>query len=154
MSRRRILCILATVLVLVAIAAWMMVIGRGHTVYFDNKSIEYEGQKYDAIRRINVNVNGEQVAKLSQKERGMAICTGSAFSFDIEVIREKGGDSEFYSYDIPLPYSTDGIIVNLIGMIEGLPQEACLSEFVPTVVVEEDEGESVTTDEFDMGGDI
>ena len=35
--------VLALVLVL-ALAGAMMIIGRGHTVYFDNKTIEYEGQ--------------------------------------------------------------------------------------------------------------
>ena len=62
---RKLLFRIGTVAVLLAIAACMMVIGRGHTIYFDNKKLEYNGQTYDAIRRINVNVNGEQVAKLS-----------------------------------------------------------------------------------------
>ena len=44
---RRLLFQLGTLLVLLAIAAWMMVIGRGHTVYFDNKKLEYEGTTYD-----------------------------------------------------------------------------------------------------------
>lgn len=32
------------VLVLAAICAVMFVIGRGHTVYFDNKKLEFNGQ--------------------------------------------------------------------------------------------------------------
>ena len=73
---RRALFIAGTIVLLVAIAACMMVIGRGHTIYFDNKTLEYNGEKYETVRRVNVNVNGEQVAKLSKKERGMATCTG------------------------------------------------------------------------------
>ena len=76
---------LGTLLVLVAIAACMMVIGRGHTVYFDNKKLEYEGQELDTYRRINVFVNGEQVAKLSAKDRGMATFTGSSISLSRSV---------------------------------------------------------------------
>ena len=161
MNKRRLAFILGPVLLLAAIAACMMVIGRGHTVYFDNKNLEVDGQKYEAIRRINVNVNGEQVAKLSKKERGMATCMGQTFKFNLEVIREKGGDSEFYDYTLKLPYGIDGIVVNLPGIIEGLPQEAWMSEFIPAPTVEEEEetpGEGDEfddgLDDFDVGGDI
>ena len=147
---RKILFRVGTVVVLLAIAACMMVIGRGHTLYFDNKKLEYEGQTYDAIRRINVFVGDEQVAKLSQKERGMATFTGQSFKFNIEVVREKGGDSEFYDFAVKIPYGQDGVVVNLIGMIEGLPQDAWMSEFVP-VATEETEEEPAEGDEFDTG---
>ena len=147
---RKILFRVGTVVVLLAIAACMMVIGRGHTLYFDNKKLEYEGQTYDAIRRINVFVGDEQVAKLSQKERGMATFTGQSFKFNIEVVREKGGDSEFYDFAVNVPYGQDGVVVNLIGMIEGLPQDAWMSEFVP-VATEETEEEPAEGDEFDTG---
>ena len=147
---RKILFRVGTVVVLLAIAACMMVIGRGHTLYFDNKKLEYEGQTYDAIRRINVFVGDEQVAKLSQKERGMATFTGQSFKFNIEVVREKGGDSEFYDFAVKVPYGQDGVVVNLIGMIEGLPQDAWMSEFVP-VATEETEEEPAEGDEFDTG---
>ena len=147
---RKILFRVGTVVVLLAIAACMMVIGRGHTLYFDNKKLEYEGQTYDAIRRINVFVGDEQVAKLSKKERGMATFTGQSFKFNIEVIREKDGDSEFYDFVVDVPYGQDGVVVNLIGMIEGLPQDAWMSEFVP-VATEETEEEPAEGDEFDTG---
>ena len=147
---RKILFRVGTVVVLLAIAACMMVIGRGHTLYFDNKKLEYEGQTYDAIRRINVFVGDEQVAKLSKKERGMATFTGQSFKFNIEVIREKDGDSEFYDFAVKVPYGQDGVVVNLIGMIEGLPQDAWMSEFVP-VATEETEEEPAEGDEFDTG---
>ena len=94
---------LGTVLVLIAIAACMMVIGRGHTVYFDNKKLEYEGQTYDTYRRINVFVNGEQVAKLSAKDRGMATFMGQSFSFDLEITKEKGDDPVTNTYHIKVP---------------------------------------------------
>ena len=63
MNMRKVLFRVGTVAVLLAIAACMMVIGRGHTVYFDNKKLEYEGQTYDTYRRINVFVNGEQIGR-------------------------------------------------------------------------------------------
>ena len=156
MNMRKILFRAGAVLLLVAIAACMMVIGRGHTIYFDNKKLEYEGQTYDAIRRINVFVGGEQVAKLSAKERGLATFTGQSVAFSLEGQKEKGGDSEFFDFTVKVPYGQDGTVVNLIGLIEGLPEEAWKSEFVPAVVEDTGDDEDVVTDEFDLdlGGDI
>lgn len=150
MKKRRFLFRACAVLVLVCIAALMLVIGRGHTLYFDNKTLEYDGTTLEAAYRINVFVDGERVARLSAKDRGMASFTGQSLTFDIELIREKGGTEEPYTFTVHVPYAQDGIIVNLLGMIEGLPQEAWMSEFVPAPVVEE-EDEEIIIDEFDMG---
>ena len=150
---RKTLFRVCTIVLLLVLAAVMLVIGRGHTIYFDNKNLEVDGQKYEAIRRINVNVNGEQVAKLSKKERGMATCMGQSFQFEIEVIREKNGPSEFLTFDLALPYNMDGVVVNLPAMMAGLPQDKWMSEFIPAPVVEEEE-EELPTDEFDLGGDL
>ena len=153
MNRRRLFFGIATVAVLIAIAACMMVIGRGHTMYFDNKKLEYEGKTVDTIRRINVFVGDEQVAKLSAKDRGMATFTGQTLKFRLEVIREKGGDSEFFDYTVRVPYGQDGTVLNLPAMIEGLPAEAYTSEFVP-IVTEEEVDEEIITDDFGLSEDM
>ena len=153
MKKRRILFIALTVLVLVAIAACMMVIGRGHTLYFDNKKLEYEGETYDTYRRINVIVNGEQVAKLSAKDRGMATFMGQSFSFDLEVTKEKGDDPVVSTYSVKVPYGEDGIVLNLPGLLAGLPEDAYTSVFVPMVVEEEPE-DDIVIDDFGMGEEM
>ena len=151
MNMRRILFSAGTIVLLIAIAACMMVVGRGHTVYFDNKKLEYEGETYDTPRRINVFVGGEQVAKLSAKERGMATCMGQSIAFDLEVTWNKGDDPETYSYTLKLPYGTDGIVVNLPGLIKDLPKDAWQSEFVPLVTeTEEDDVDLEGIDEFGL----
>ena len=150
MNKRRILFSAAAILLLIAIAACMMVIGRGHTMYFDNKKLEYEGQTYDTYRRINVFVGGEQVAKLSAKDRGMATFMGQKLSFDIEVTKEKGDEPVTYSYTVKVPYKEDGIVLNLPGMIAGLPKEAYTTVFVPMVTEDEGADEEIVIDEFGM----
>ena len=144
---------IGTVLLLLVIAGVMLIVGRGYTIYFDNKTLEYQGHTCEAIRRINVLVNGEQVAKLSKKERGMATCMGQSFQFDIEVIREKDAEPEPYHFALSLPYQIDGIIVNLPAMMAGLPQEAWMTEFVPLPPAETEE-EELPTDEFDLNGEV
>ena len=42
-DKKRFFIRLATVLVLIGIAVLMYFLGRGHTVYFDNRKLEYDG---------------------------------------------------------------------------------------------------------------
>ena len=141
---------LGTLLVLIAIAACMMVIGRGHTVYFDNKKMEYEGQEIDTYRKIVVSVGGEQVAKLSAKDRGMATFTGQKVSFHLEVTKEKGDDPVEYDYTVKVPYGQDGTVLNLPGMLAELPEEAYTSEFVPIETEPTAEDEEIVTEDFGL----
>ncbi len=138
-----------TVLVLLVIAAVMMMIGRGHTVYLDNKSLEYGGQTYAAPYKVVVNVKGEQIAKLYDKERGMTTCIGQELKISVEVTETKGGGEETAEYVIKLPYNIDGVIINLPAYFAGLPEEAYLSRFVPAVT-EEPAEETPVTDEFGL----
>ena len=141
-----------TVAVLLGIAAVMFVIGRGHTVYFDNKTAEYNGTQYSAFQRVNVTVNGERVAKLSKRDRGMATWIGQNFKMELEVTENKGNDPKIIPVSIKLPYGMDGIVVNLPELVAGLPQEVWQSEFVPVATVEEPEEEVIPED--DMLGDF
>ena len=152
MSKKKWIARIGTVAVLLIIAAVMLVIGRGHTVYFDNKTAEYNGTEYPAFQRVNVTVNGERVAKLSKRDRGMATWIGQNFKMELEVTANKGDEPKVIPVSIRLPYSLDGIVVNLPGLVAGLPQEAWQSEFVPMIPVEEVEEEIITED--DMLGDF
>ena len=155
-ATRRKLFSLLLALILVAIAAAMMVIGRGHTLYFDNKTVEdYQGQEYKAAHKVVVTVKGEEVAKLAKRERGMATWIGQNFKMVLEVTQEKGGEPEIREIDLKLPYSVDGIVINLPALLAGLPEEAWYSEFVPAVTEEPvDEGVPGEGDEFGLGGDM
>ena len=131
-DKRRLFFRLGAVALLVAIAACMMVIGRGHTVYIDNKTLEYEGQTYKAYYRAVVYVNGEKLSKLSARERGMATNIGQKFSMTVGIVEEKGQDEKPVDITVQLPYNWDGIIVNIPGYLAGLPQGAWMTEFVST----------------------
>ena len=147
---RRLLFRIGTVLVLIAIAACMMVIGRGHTVYFDNKKIEVDGTTYDPPYKVTIYVGGEQVAKLNAKERGMATAIGQDFEMELKIMEVKGGDETRETYRIRLPRNLDGIVVNLPAYLAGLPEEVWMSEFVPLTPQEEPEEEIPSEEEFDL----
>ena len=112
MNKRRLLFRLGAIALLVVIAACMMVIGRGHTVYVDNKSLDYNGETYKPYYRATVYVNGERISKLQPKERTSATNIGQSFSMTLELIKEKGQDAETVDISLKLPYKLDGIIVN------------------------------------------
>lgn len=137
--------------IVLAIAALMFVIGRGHTVYFDNRSLEYNGKTIDAPYRIDVSVDGERVAKLKEDERGMTDTMGQKFSMVVKIIEEKDGPEKTSAVTMTLPYNMDGIILNIPAMMAGLPEEAYLTEFVQTVVEEPAEEPSEGEDDDLMG---
>lgn len=156
MKKRQLLMQLAALAVCIALGAAMMVIGRGHTVYLDNKTLEdYQGQTYKAAHKIVVTVDGKELTKLGPRERGMSPCIGQSFEMSLEITQEKGGEPETKVIQLDLPYSIDGIIVNLPALLAGLPEEAWMSEFIPAPEPEEpDEETPGEGDEFDIGGDL
>lgn len=156
MSKRTrvILYRLGAVLLLCVIAAVMLRVGRGHTVYFDNKSFEYEGKSYPYAYRMTVKHRDEQIAKLGKRERGMATWIGQDFEMQVDVVQEKGAEPVSHPIRLKLPYSMDGIVVNLPAMLAGLPQEVYASEFIPSEPEGAQEEEALPAEEAPMPADI
>ena len=145
---------IAFVLVLVLIAVVMLRIGRGHTVYFDNRALDKDGQSVAAPYKITVYVNGEQISKLYDKERCMVTNIGDSLELTVEVMQQKGGSETTETYKLTLPHSIDSVIINLPAYMAGLPEEAYLEEFIPAPSADLDD-EEVPNTEDDMGlGDI
>ena len=149
MNKRRLLFRIGAVLVLIAIAACMMVIGRGHTIYIDNKTLEYEGKSYSSLYRAVVYDDGKKLTTLNARERGMTTNIGQNFSVNVGIMEEKGQDEKPVVISFKLPYNMDGIIVNIPGYLAGLPQEAWMSEFV-SVPSEAEMQEEAPTEEEDV----
>lgn len=157
MKGKTLLIRLAAVALCIALGATMMVIGRGHTIYLDNKTLEdYQGQEYKAFERVNITVDSEdEVIKLKKRERDMATCMGQSFHMTLEIIEKKGDEPRVEEIDLKLPYNMDGIIVNLPALLAGLPEEIWMTEFIPAPEPEDSsEEEPDIGDEFDIGDDF
>ena len=153
-TKRSWLIRIAFVLVLVLVAVLMLRIGRGHTVYFDNRALDKDGQSVAAPYKITVYVNGEQISKLYDKERCMVTNIGDRLELTVEVMQQKGGSETTETYKLTLPHSIDSVIINLPAYMAGLPEEAYLEEFIPAPSADLDD-EEVPNTEDDMGlGDI
>ena len=154
-SKRTLLFRLLTVAVLAGIAAVMLVIGRGHTIYFDNVALDYQGQTYEPPYKVVIyNADGEEITKLYDRERGMTTCVGQKLDLTLEITQEKGGEEELVSVTLSLPYGLDGIIINLPGYLEGLPEDAYLTEFVPVITDTDEDEEVILPGDDMMMGDI
>lgn len=140
------------VLVLAAICFIMIYIGRGHTLYFDNKSMEVDGTTMNPPYRIQVNVRGKEVADLRDGDRGMAIWIGPKASIELVVTKEKGVGKENIKYDVPLPRKYDGVVINLVGLLNNAKYDEYISEFVPlATTVSESEEEVIIDDMGELG---
>lgn len=145
---------IAAVVLLIVVGYIMSIIGRGHTIYLDNKTLEYDGQTCKAPYKVTVVVDGEQLTKLYEKERGSTTCLGQTFTVTLEIMETKNGSEETLTCQIPVPRNMDNVIINIPGYLAGLPQEAYLEEFVPAVVEEPEEDVSTGEDDLMGGSDM
>ena len=153
MKARKIIFRILALAILIGIAAAMFVIGRGHTIYFDNKTLEANGETYKAPYQIQVFVNDESVGKIKEGERAMASAMGQEFKAVLHITPEKDAKKVGSAITLKLPYHMDGIIINLPALLNGAPEEVYMEEFIPAPVTEAEEDEEVVTDEFAMPTD-
>jgi hypothetical protein len=152
-SKRRLLYGAGTLLVLLLIAGAMFIVGRGHTIYIDNKTFEYENQTYASFYKAVIYANDAEAAKLAKRERGMVTWMGQDFRMVLEVTREKGGEAVTYPVELKLPYHMDGIVLNLPAMLAGLPAEKYMTEFVAQEP-QDAKDEEIVIDEFAAPAEI
>ena len=144
---RRVLFISGLCAVLVAIAIYCLIIGRGHTVYFDNSNIA--GTNYNAYESIDVKYDGKKAGTLASGDRCSVTLTGQ--KLDVQFIYKKDANSSPVTIDstIALPYSIDGIAINVPAYLEGAQEDIYISEYVSAnESVEEVDEEVPVTDEF------
>jgi len=151
-NKRKWIFRVCAILTIFIIAGVMALIGRGHTVYIDNKTLEYNGETYSALNRVEVWVGGERLSKLAKRERTSSTVIGQSFEMKLINTVNKGDEATEEIVRLSLPYGWDGIVVNVPGYLAGLPQEAWMTQFVsePEPVTEEEE-ETISEDEIPMG---
>ena len=151
-NKKTLIIQIIAVVLLIALGYAMTIIGRGHTVYLDAKKIEVDGTELKPPYKTEVYVNGERIAKLYDKERGMSTCIGNKFTMTLKITQEKGGEATEATYTVSLPQNMDGIIINLPAYLAGLPEAVYMSEFIPAPETEETEETTAEGDEFGLEG--
>ena len=154
MNKRKLLFRVGAILIILVIAACMFVIGRGHTVYFDNKETSYNGQTIEPFYKVTVTVGDQKPVKLSKGDRGMADIMGQKLTMTLEITDAEGDQPHAHKVSMSVPYNMDGIMINVPALMQGLPQDAYMSEFIIETPDTGSTDEEIVTDEFDMGGDM
>ena len=149
-SKKTLLIRIIAVAVLIAVAVTMFIIGRGHTVYFDNKDLTADGSEYKSYYQIEVFVDDVSVAKLKSGERGMVSTMGQNFEMVLHITPEKDGKKVGSAVSLKLPDNMDGIILNLPALLSGASEDVYMDEFIPTPTVEDETEDVVISDEFEM----
>ena len=140
-----------TVVAILILAAVMMIIGRGHTIYLDNKAYDAQSGSYPAYYRTDIDVKNNEVQKLSARERGSATFMGQSVKITVTYMETKNSQKQTETFRIKVPYGWDGIIINLPALLHGEPKSAYMSQFIETPVEPSNAEEVVVTDEFVVG---
>lgn len=137
------------VVLLIIIAGIMMIIGRAHTVYFDNKVLEYQGKENPALYLITVDVKGNELQEIYKRERCEVSIMGQNVKAVLQVTDRKGQmepRTEIITFRIP--YGMDAVVINVPAYLAGLPQDAWMQEFVSLVTSDNAPEEKLVLDEF------
>lgn len=148
-SKRTLLFRLGTVLLLIALAVLMLIIGRGHEIYLDNKTFEYEGNEYQAYYLVVAEAKGNEEQEAFKRDRVALSCMGQKIKIDFTIQDVKNGDKRTESAVISIPYSMDAVVINLPAYFAGLPQDVWMEEFVSMAITDSSSAnEEVVLDEF------
>lgn len=151
-NKRQFLFRTCAIILILILAVVMFIVGRGHTIYFDNVSDSYDGKDYKAYYKVNVIKDDEKVASLADDERGMAELMGQTLTVTLEITDEKGAEPHSHKVSMPIPYGMDGIVINVPELMAGLPADAYMSEFVPIATEEDDTDEKGDGEEDESSG--
>ena len=141
---------IAAVAFILLLAGLMMIIGRGHTIYLDDKTLEKDGKTWQALYRIDASVAGstQEPQTLYARERVLFTVMGQKATLHLQYMEAKGGDKVPVDVSIRIPYGMDGVIVNLPALLAGESQDVFMSEFITVPDVGDTSAEVVVTDEF------
>lgn len=147
MKIRKLLFTSAFIAFFILIAIVCFIVGRGHTVYFDNKSLD--GTNYSSYDSIDIIYKGEKVTTLGKAERINLTFTGQKLTISYKSKKTKAAQAEEGELYFNVPYNMDGIVINLPALLDGADESIYMSEYVPAIVIE-DEDEVPNTDEFEI----
>ena len=77
----------------------------------------------------------------------MGIWIGPKAHLELEVTKERGVGKENIKYDLPLPRKYDGVVINLVGLLNNANYDEYISEFIPLATTTS-ENEEIIIDEM------
>ena len=144
---------LGSLALILIIAVLMFIVGRGHTLYVDNKTFETPAGTFEALYRTDVYVSesSDEMQQLSARERSAFKFMGQTATLNIEYRTVRNGEKKQAVYKLGVPYGLDGIVINVPALLAGQGPDIYMYEFVSVSdVAPAADAETVVTDEFSV----
>ena len=144
---------LGSLALILIIAVLMFIVGRGHTLYVDNKTFETPAGTFEALYRTDVYVSesSDEMQQLSARERSAFKFMGQTATLNIEYRTVRNGEKKQAVYKLRVPYGLDGIVINVPALLAGQGPDIYMYEFVSVSdVALAADAETVVTDEFSV----
>lgn len=118
------------ILLVLALAVFLYHYGKEHKIYVDNRSVEIDGVKYDALDWAEYSVDGAEPVESYPRMRDSVTVQRQKHS--LHILWEDWYFNQFErDIEFELPLNTYEIVLSLPAVAAGLEPEKCLIEFVP-----------------------
>ncbi|AEC02867.1 DUF6672 family protein [Parasphaerochaeta coccoides] len=133
-KERRLLIRIGCVLLILAVALWMYFIGRQHTVLVDNRAVEQAGGTIQALKVVEVQVDGQKVIELFPRDRDQFTVTGQRHTITMRFTDSSYNDVEIVR-SFRIPVGEDMVLISLptFAADSKAGQDVWLSSFKPLV---------------------
>jgi hypothetical protein len=117
------------VFLLIALAAYLFYIGKGHTLLLDTNMITIDGKEFRSYASATVSVNGKELnASMGRAERAMVSVSGSKHTI---VIADGADPDKKVKKTFTIPTFMDRVLVFIPAILGGAPAEHWIAPFTP-----------------------
>jgi hypothetical protein len=147
MSRRSLVARSALAAMIVALAVFLFLAGKGHVLYLDTNSLEAGGRALRAPELAAVSVDGAEPEEMGRAERVIVNVAGPSHEVSIEQL---SGEGEKVVRKISLPTSWTEILISIPAILAGAGDELVVTRYVEPEAVDEPAERTVQQDESDV----
>ncbi|MFA6775897.1 MAG: DUF6672 family protein [Sphaerochaetaceae bacterium] len=153
MKRKCLVVRLIAIVLVIALAVLMFLIGRQHTILVDDKTIMLaDGTEIKALSTVEVRIDKQEQMELAARDRDQYVVTGQRHTITV-AYTDSQWDEHTFSREFEVPIGLDMVIISIPTLVarQDAPVGEWLSEYeTPKVVVKQEE-EVVTSEDTGLG---
>ena len=120
------------VLLLIALAAYLFYIGKGHVLLLDTRAITIDGKEYRSYASAAVSVDGRELnSSMGRAERAMVTVSGPRHTI---VIVDDADPDKRVEKTFTIPTFMDRVLVSIPAMLGDAPAQHWVAPFIPPPV--------------------
>lgn len=117
-----------TILIFVLLGLLFFIIGKGHTLLLDNKTVTLDGTEYAALALVEVSIDSSEPIELTRRMRDMVQVPGQRHTITVSFI-DKTGNEVTLSKKFSIKVLQDMYLLSIPAFIEGA--ENWITPFTP-----------------------